>query len=400
MAATIKCPKCGTEIELDEAIRGELEAKILSETKAKHDEEIVLLKQQQNALLFQKAQELEKIKMEITESARKEADEKVRLEYDTKIKATQQAVEAREKQYQDLQTQLLENTKQLREAKDAESKLQLQYEQKLMEEQGKIKLNAKKEAEDELNLRIAQKDKQLADLQIQLQDAQRKAQQGSQQLQGEVLELALEDQLRTKFIYDEIKEVPKGITGADVVQTVNTTTGVSCGMIVWESKNTRIWSEPWIAKLKTDTRTLKADIAVIVSAVLPEGISSFGLRDGVWVCDRQTAVALACALRDRIIAVRSVQEANKGKETKAEVVFNYLISNDFRQRIEVWIEYFKSRREEIDKERAYFTKKWDKEDQNIIKVFQNTTGMYGDLQGLIGNALPKVEYLELPEKMD
>ncbi|HRO64905.1 MAG TPA: DUF2130 domain-containing protein, partial [Candidatus Dojkabacteria bacterium] len=161
----------------------------------------------------------------------------------------------------------------------------------------------------------------------------------------------------------------------------------------------KAWSQQWVAKLKEDTRTLKADISVLVSSVLPEGIQSFAQIDGVWVCDMKSAIPLAFALRERIIAVRNIQEANKGKATKAEVVYNYLISNDFKQRIEVWIEYFKSRKEELDIEKRYFMKKWDKEDKNIMKVLHNTAGMYGDLQGLIGTALPKVQYLELPEEI-
>ena len=151
--------------------------------------------------------------------------------------------------------------------------------------------------------------------------------------------------------------------------------------------------------MKNDTRKLKGDISVLVSSVLPDGIQSFGQVEGIWVCDMKSAIPLAFALRERIIAVKNIQEANKGKATKAEVVYNYLISNEFKQRIEVWIEYFKSRKDELETEKRYFMKKWDKEDKNIMKVLQNTAGMYGDLQGLIGTALPKVQYLELPDNI-
>lgn len=398
MATTIKCEQCGNVIEITDAIRKELEAKVLQETQAKHDAEIKALKEKQEQLEEQKQKEIEQAKQEISESAKKDAIEKVRKEYDAKINSTKEESEEREKQNQELQKQVSDLIKQLRESKDTEGKLKIQFEKQLLEEQDKIKQGAKKEAQEELSLQIAQKDKMLEDLKKQLQEAQRKAQQGSQQLQGEVQELALEDQLKQAFIYDEISEVPKGINGADVIQTVRTNFGTSCGTIVWESKNTKAWSQQWVTKLKEDTRTLKADISVLVSSVLPEGIQSFAQIDGVWVCDMKSAIPLAFALRERIIAVRNIQEANKGKATKAEVVYNYLISNDFKQRIEVWIEYFKSRKEELDIEKRYFMKKWDKEDKNIMKVLHNTAGMYGDLQGLIGTALPKVQYLELPEE--
>lgn len=398
MATTIKCEQCGNVIEITDAIRKELEAKVLQETQAKHDAEIKALKEKQEQLEEQKQKEIEQVKQEISESAKKDAIEKVRKEYDTKINSTKEESEEREKQNQELQKQVSDLIKQLRESKDTEGKLKIQFEKQLLEEQDKIKQGAKKEAQEELSLQIAQKDKMLEDLKKQLQEAQRKAQQGSQQLQGEVQELALEDQLKQAFIYDEVSEVPKGINGADVIQTVRTNFGTACGTIVWESKNTKAWSQQWVTKLKEDTRTLKADISVLVSSVLPEGIQSFAQIDGVWVCDMKSAIPLAFALRERIIAVRNIQEANKGKATKAEVVYNYLISNDFKQRIEVWIEYFKSRKEELDIEKRYFMKKWDKEDKNIMKVLHNTAGMYGDLQGLIGTALPKVQYLELPEE--
>lgn len=400
MATTIKCEQCGNVIEITDAIRKELEAKVLQETQAKHDAEIKALKEKQEQLEEQKQKEIEQVKQEISESAKKDAIEKVRKEYDTKINSTKEESEEREKQNQELQKQVSDLIKQLRESKDTEGKLKIQFEKQLLEEQDKIKQGAKKEAQEELSLQIAQKDKMLEDLKKQLQEAQRKAQQGSQQLQGEVQELALEDQLKQAFIYDEVSEVPKGINGADVIQTVRTNFGTSCGTIVWESKNTKAWSQQWVTKLKEDTRTLKADISVLVSSVLPEGIQSFAQIDGVWVCDMKSAIPLAFALRERIIAVRNIQEANKGKATKAEVVYNYLISNDFKQRIEVWIEYFKSRKEELDIEKRYFMKKWDKEDKNIMKVLHNTAGMYGDLQGLIGTALPKVQYLELPESVE
>jgi len=400
MATTIKCEQCGNVIEITDAIRKELEAKVLQETQAKHDAEIKTLKEKQEQLEEQKQKEIEQVKQEISESAKKDAIEKVRKEYDTKINSTKEESEEREKQNQELQKQVSDLIKQLRESKDTEGKLKIQFEKQLLEEQDKIKQGAKKEAQEELSLQIAQKDKMLEDLKKQLQEAQRKAQQGSQQLQGEVQELALEDQLKQAFIYDEVSEVPKGINGADVIQTVRTNFGTSCGTIVWESKNTKAWSQQWVTKLKEDTRTLKADISVLVSSVLPEGIQSFAQIDGVWVCDMKSAIPLAFALRERIIAVRNIQEANKGKATKAEVVYNYLISNDFKQRIEVWIEYFKSRKEELDIEKRYFMKKWDKEDKNIMKVLHNTAGMYGDLQGLIGTALPKVQYLELPESVE
>ncbi|MEI7579418.1 MAG: DUF2130 domain-containing protein [bacterium] len=397
MATTIKCNKCGNEIEISEAIRSELEAKVIKETEAKHQNEIHLLLEKQKQIEQKQQIQLAEVKLEISKTAKQEALEQVKKEYAAKIDSAKEAAEERDKQNLEQQQEISDLLKQLRESKNTESTLKIQYEKKLFAEEDKIKQLARKDAEEALNMKIAQKDKQLSDLQKQLQDAQRKAEQGSQQLQGEVQELALEAQLKQAFLFDEISEVPKGINGADVIQIVKSNFGIASGTIVWESKNTKTWSQSWVTKLKEDTRTLKADISVLITAVLPSGIKTFGQIDGVWVTDMSHAIPLAHALRERIIAVKSIQEANLGKATKAEVVYNYLTSNDFKQRIEVWIEYFKSRKEELDKERAYFMKKWEKEDKNIMKVLQNTAGMYGDLQGLIGTALPRVQYLELTE---
>lgn len=343
---------------------------------------------------------MEDAKEKISKEAREEAIIKVRKAYDAKIESTKEDVIEQAKQNKELQEQIKELLKQLRETRGEKDKLEIEYQKKLMAEEGKIKQETRKEVEDELSLKIAQQNKQMADLQKQLKEAERKAQQGSQQLQGEVLELELEEILRKEFMYDIIKEVPKGIKGADVIQTVRTNTGIVCGTIVWESKNTRNWTKGWITKLKEDQRLLKAELAVLVSKVLPETIKTFGVKEGIWVSDFNSAISLAHALRQQLIKVQSINQANKGRSEKADVVYNYLISNEFRQRIEVWVEYFRNRRDELEKERTYYMKKWEKEEKSILKVVENTAGIYGDLQGLIGNALPKIQNLELPEEIE
>lgn len=387
MTTQIKCPKCGEQFEPTEAFKHELKDRVLKEAKSKHEQEVKNLKK-----------EFEDKQQQVLATSRKEAIEKIRKEYDSKIISTKEESEEKDKQNKDLQKQLTDLMRELRAAKGAEDKLKLEYEKKMLTEQNKIKSDAKKEAEEELGLEIAQRDKKLADAEKQIKEMDRKIKQGSQQTQGEVLELKLEEILRKEFLFDEIKDVPKGIKGADVVQIVKTRNGKTCGTIVWESKNTRNWIAGWVQKLVEDQRTLKAEIAVLVSSVLPERINSFGQLDKIWVSDMKSAISLAHALRHQLIEIKGVQEASKGKEAKAEIVYNYLISNEFKQRIDVWVEYFRSRREEITKERAYYNKKWEKEDKDILRVFENTAGIYGDLQGLIGNALPKVDYLELPEE--
>jgi len=387
MATTIKCDKCGNEIEITEAIKKELEAKIIKETEQRHKEEIKL-----------KEEEFEAKKEELLKDAEEKAQKNAAKEFEKKLDQLKEDAQAQDETNKKLQGEIMELMDKNRSIKSERDKLELEFKRKLLEEEEKIKTDARKEAEEELELKMAESNKKLFDAEKQISDLKRKLQQGSQQLQGEVLELAIEDILKKEFPYDDISEVPKGIRGADVIQTVYSPGGSECGTIVWELKNAKNWSESWIQKLKEDQRSLKAEHAVIISKVLPEDIKNFKLREGIWVSDIKSATGLACALRHHLININAVSVANKGKSSKAEIVYEYLISNDFKQRIEVWVEYFRTRKEEIDKERAYFTKKWAKEEKSIQKVMDNTAGIYGDLQSLAENALPKVQYLELPEE--
>jgi hypothetical protein len=378
---TIICPRCNHEISIDEVLSTQIEAELKAHYEEKHQQEIALIKKQLN------------------EKVRQEAIEKVRKEYQVKIDSTKEESFEREKQNKDLQEQVKLLLKQLREERDTSGKLEIEYEKRLLDEQAKIKQQAKVEAVNELELRLAEKDKKLADVVKANEELRRKLEQGSQQLQGEVQELQLQEVLTTEFRNDEIREVPKGITGADVIQVVRTAHGTTCGSLIWESKNTRNWSGTWIQKLKDDQRALKAEVAVLVSRVLPDQCQPFGFIDGVIVCSLDHVLPVAYLLRQQLLTVQATFTANQDKASKAEVVYSYLISNDFKQRIEVWVEYFSHRRTEMDKERAYFMKKWEREEKNLMSLLANTAGIYGDLQGLVGNALPKITRLEIPEEL-
>lgn len=399
MPNTVKCPHCQQQIQVDEVLRHDLESQIKQETEQKFRQQLAIKNRQLEDLEKKQQQELVEIKKKAEEQARTAAIVKVREEYDAKIEATKQESEERQKQVKQMQDQIKDLLTELRQSRNKVDEMEIQYQKKLMEDESKIKDKTRKEVEEELTLKMAQKDKLVADLEKQLREAQRKAQQGSQQMQGEVLELKMEEILRSEFPFDDVGEVPKGIRGADIMQTVCTNLGHKCGVILWESKNTKNWSPSWIAKLKNDQRQLKAELAVVVSSVLPDGVDTFGIVNGVWVVGMKDLLSLAHALRQQLIMVHQTRTAHQGKSSKAEIVYDYLISNEFKQRIEVWVEYFNNRRQEIDKEKKYYLTKWDREEKAIFRVMQNTAGIYGDLQGLIGSALPKVQSLELPEEV-
>jgi len=232
-------------------------------------------------------------------------------------------------------------------------------------------------------------------MQQKIEELKQKADQGSQQLQGEVLELELENLLRTKFPFDTIEPVPKGEFGGDTLQRVISQSGVMSGTILWESKRTKNWSNGWLVKLREDQRTAKAEISVLVSQALPEGIETFDVVDGVWVTHPRAILPVATILRHTLLQVSNARLISEGQQTKAEMVYQYLTGPRFRQRVEAIVEAFSSMQEDLDKERKAIMKQWAKRDEQIERVMGATVGMYGDLQGIAGKSLREIEGLEL-----
>jgi hypothetical protein len=233
-------------------------------------------------------------------------------------------------------------------------------------------------------------------LQDQIEDLKRKATQGSQQAQGEIAELGLEAVLSSEFPQDQIAPVPKGVRGADVVQVVVDSQGRGCGTIAWEMKNTKNWSDGWLEKLRDDQRGLKADVAVIVSSVLPKGMERFGRVDGVWITESQCVLGLATALRSSLIHVAQARSVAEGRGTKMESLYSYLTGNEFRQRVEAVVEAFVSMQGDVEKERRSMESIWAKREKQITRAITGLAGMYGDMQGIVGAPLPKVAQLEMP----
>ena len=268
-------------------------------------------------------------------------------------------------------------------------------EKRIQEGLATVREQAHKEAEEQLKFKVLEKEQTITSMQKQIEELKRKAEQGSQQLQGEVQELELEALLSTKFPRDIIEPVPKGEYGGDVLQRVTSTLGQSCGTILWESKRTKSWSDGWLVKLREDQRAAKAEVAVIVSQALPKGVETFELIDGVWVTHPRAAIPVAVTLRHTLIEVSSARQAMEGQQTKMEMVYQYLTGPRFRQRVQAIVEAFSSMQEDLDKEKKAITKQWAKREEQIGRVMQSTVGMYGDLQGIAGKTLQEIEGLGL-----
>jgi hypothetical protein len=311
-----------------------------------------------------------------------------------------------------LEEQLFEKDKKLQEANQNEieirrEKIQLEADKKefelkiqrqLDEERKTIEKEAGEKAAEAEKYKIAQLEKKISDVSKANDELKRKLEQGSQQTQGEVLELELEEMLKAEFPTDEIAPVPKGVNGADIIQKVIDRSGRFCGQIIWESKKTKNWTEGWIAKLKDDQRAVKAELAVIVSAVLPEGVNGFDVRDGVWVCDIKMATALAMVLRKNLEAITAEKAMAVGKDKKMEIIYTYLTGVEFKQRIEAIVEGFSNLKSGLEKEKIAYQKIWAEREKQIEKVINNTVGMYGDLRGLA--SIQEIKMLELGEVKD
>jgi hypothetical protein len=406
---TIVCPNCKSQIPLSEAVTHQVHEQLEAE-----------FAQRQGALqksLADREKKLVKEQADI-EKARLELDAQVAQRLATERSKLGAAALAEAKislgvEMQDLRDRLAERQAQLEEAQKAElalrkresalqsraDALELEVARKLNEERAKIREQAREAASEEQSLKLAEKDKLIAEMHRQIANLKQKADQGSQQLQGEVLELDLEAQLSEAFPHDRIEPVPKGVRGADILQHVCTPTGQPCGTIVWEAKRTKAWGNGWTTKLKEDQRTVKAELAVIVSLALPDGTRGFGLVDGVWVCERDCMVALATALREGLISAACARLAETGKQSKMEELYQYLCSTEFRQHIEGMVESFVALESELAKERRAMEKIWAAREKQISRAIRHAALFYGGIQGIAGgNALPELRQLGLAEQ--
>ncbi|HIC56062.1 MAG TPA: DUF2130 domain-containing protein [Acidobacteria bacterium] len=413
---TINCPKCNQEIKLTES----LAAPLVEATRNRFEQ----LLAQKDIDVIQRKKEIDLAEEKLVH-AKQSLDDQVLLKVkdqlikertriiDEETKKAKRAVATdlaqKEKELTELQTVIEINQEKLAEAQsaqaniikkereldDARREIELTVEKGIRDKLIETRERAKREAEESLKLNIAEKDQTISSMQSKIEDLMKKADQGSQQLQGEVQELDLEENLRREFSLDVIEPVPKGEFGGDVVQRVVSVSGQLCGMILWESKRTKNWSDGWLPKLREDQRAAKADIAVIVSQSLPKGLDTFQTIDGVCVTHPRLVLPVATLLRQSLIEVAQSRQAIQGQQAKSEMVYDYLTSPRFRQRIEAIVEAFSTMQADLEREKKVITKQWAKRDEQINRVMKSTVGMYGDLQGIAGKALQEIESLEL-----
>jgi hypothetical protein len=352
MKNSIKCPHCGKDFEITEAFTHQVEEQVLATLTSKHNAE------------------LQEAKRLAEEEASKRAGTLTR------------------------QIEELLDEKRVLKAKAEE--MEIEIKRKIMEAEDRIKMETRKQTEEEHQLKDLEKDKKLNDALTQIEILKTKMQQGSQQTQGESMELELETKLKAEFPGDQISEVKKGVRGADLTQIVIDKLGRSTGTILWESKNAK-WTDGWISKLKEDGRQAKADLLVLVTINMPAGIESFSYRDGVWICNLKNFLPLAWSLRFNLVSLFHERTSSEGKDEKMQALYQYLTGTEFRNRVEGIVEAFSNLQDEMEKEKRFFNTKWARQEKEIRKVIDHTHGMYGDLQGVIGKSLPEIKSLGLEE---
>lgn len=374
LTTTLICPNCKKPIS-DSAMKLQLEDQIKQGLKDEYNKKWLD----------------EKKKLEL--NLQQQLDEKTKKE---KL-ALEEQLEKQKKEIDLFRENELSLRKKTQELEEKEKNLELEKQRQIDEERKKIQQKTEEEITEKFHLKEKEKDQMIDSLKKSLDEAQRKASVGSQQLQGEVLELELEEILKREFPVDEIREVGKGIRGADLIQFVKDQIGRDVGKIIWESKRTKAFTEEWILKLKEDMREAKADVSVIVSTVLPTGVKFFTQKDGVYITSFDCVLQVALILRKSLLDIAQTKALSVGKNEKIESLYRYITSSEFAQRIDSMLETYSKMQQTLDKEKMVMQKIWAQREQEIERLKTNTLTIHGSLSGRIDEPLPELKSLEFEE---
>ena len=393
---TLKCPKCGAAVPLTESLAAPMVAAVREEMQARVDEAERTARTAKMDADIARADierdikfKLDEARTSIEQAAQKTAEAKYGAMFskqDNEIVGLQESLQA-------AQQAQAEAVRKERELEGRERAVALTIEQGITQGVSQARDQARREADDAARLRLAEKDTLLHSMEVKVAELQQKLIQGSQQAQGEALELDIEAQLRTRFPRDEFAEVGKGIRGADVTHRVLAPSGVVCGTIIYELKRTKTFSQAWLPKLRSDGREANADVLVLVSQVLPDDVEQFALLDGVWVCRATVLHPLVDALRAGLLSAQAVRQAAEGEATQAEAVYRYLTGSRFKARIEASIEAWTTMQTDLEAERRAMQRQWAKRAAQIDVVIASTTGLFGDLEAV--GSMPEIEGLSM-----
>ncbi|BAV05607.1 hypothetical protein SAMN05421788_108248 [Filimonas lacunae] len=408
MAYVVTCPSCGNSFDPGESIKDQvqkdLRLKMVDWQKMKDDEfrkkeidfQKTLQQQQEESGKLLQAEKT-KLQQELQESIRKS----MAADYENQLKMLQQNAQENAEKLKEARTKELEFLQKEQELKNREAELEIQLQKRMLEERTSLTEQIRKEEtergalkETELQLRMRELEKQLEDQKKLAEEMKRKAEQGSMQLQGEVQELMLEEILKATFPFDEVKEVGKGVRGADCIQMVRNQFGQEAGKIIYESKRTKDFAADWIEKLKADMRSLGADVAVIVTQALPKDMDRFGEKDGVYICTFAEAKSMALVLRNAILKIADARKSQENKGDKMVLLYDYLTGNEFSEQWKAIREGFMSMRLSIQRERDAMEKLWKAREKQLEKVMLNAAHIRGSIEGIAGTDAVNLNLLD------
>ena len=388
MTNKIICPKCGHEIDIENLIKAGAKKELELELENQKEQYEKAIKQAVDEVTQNHKEEMKQQALKIKKEAFEENKEM--------FEQMQRELEQKSEQVKDMNKLKAENSRIEREKQEMEDKIKAEKERefslKLIEEKQKVQ----KSADEKYELQIEELKKQLEDQKKLTQEMQKRQEQGSMQLQGEVQELLIEEYLKQNFRFDEIKEVAKGDYGADSIQIVRTMQGLNCGTIYYESKRTKTFKEDWISKFKRDIQEKGADVGVLVTAVYPKTMERMGFYEGIYICSFEEFKALSHILRENVLRLSEIKELQNNRHEKSAILYNYLTSTEFKLQMETIVNAFVTMQSDLESEKRAMNKIWKKREKEIENVITATVDMYGSIQGIAGNAVQKVEALEMP----
>ena len=375
MANEITCPSCGHQFELNESLKNEVEKELRGK----------MVDWQKK-----KEEEFEKQKSLLVNDALRKAGEETAV----KLKSLEEEAKIKTQQLQNLQKKELDLMRDKNALEEKQKNMEVEIEKRFLEKRKEIEDSAIKREQELFDLKTREYKLQMEQQQKLIEELKRKSEQGSMQLQGESQEVLLEEIIRENFPFDLITEVGKGVEGADCIQTVRNNIGVTCGKIIYESKRTKGWSNNWIDKLKADKRNTGADVAILVTQNFPKGMERFGEKEGIWVCNFSEVGCVAHLLRNGILKIYEIQKAQEGKGDKMQMLYNYLTGIEFRGQVEAIMEGFMAMKQGITKERIQMEKIWKEREKQLEKVLISTSGMYGSVKGIAGASIADIPLLD------
>ncbi len=410
----IKCPNCGTNIDVTNILSHQLEAELqakfhaqLQSERSKMNELVENLRNEKMAFEENKKHEKELFQEQLEKSLKEERrtiEEKLKVklaeEQRSQFEALQQELNEKSTQVSELNKTKAEVERLKREKDEAQSIAQLAAETKMNEILQLEKEKIKKLVEDSNELRIKELQKMLEDQKTLTEEMKRKQEQGSMQLQGEVQELAIEEWLSAQFPLDTIEEIKKGARGGDCIQIVNTRSDQNCGKIYYESKRTKEYQAGWIPKFKADMREKGADIGILVTEAMPSDLDRMGMKDGVYVCTYEEFKGLSGVIRETVIQVHAALGSQVNRGDKMHMLYDFLTSTNFRMQVEAIVEGFTAMKDGLETEKRSMQRIWKEREKQIEKVIINTIDMHASIRGIAGNAIQSVKALELPGESD